>query len=318
VEQGEPAWQAMAGENDADIPELDLDDDEAFASGAEEVQPSEDAGVLPLLPGWDAPAADVSGLETETMAELYLRQGFTHRAMAVYQALLRRRPDDERLATRLRELQAMPVPPAAEESGEADDPAAEDWLQTAGMSWLEPAGSVADDPTPYTWFADPPEVESAAGPGITEYLQQLVSWRGAPAGEVDAEIEAAEEDAEIGAAEVDAEIEAAEVMPWQQEWDAAASHDAEVERSADALADDAAGQAQAGEPPEAAEQSQAGQQAQAGPSMHGRSTEDPVEAAFNEWYGVSEPEVEVRVEDDTGDDDEDLAMFRSWLQSLKK
>jgi tetratricopeptide (TPR) repeat protein len=61
---------------------------------------------------------------TETMAELYLKQGHTDDALRVYQALLAQRPGDKRLAARVRELDGSeaapvltPVPTRAPASG---------------------------------------------------------------------------------------------------------------------------------------------------------------------------------------------------------
>jgi hypothetical protein len=244
---------------------------------------------LPEPPGRATALADIGGPETETMAELYLRQGFRHRAIAVYEALLRRRPDDERLMTRLREIQASSGQSAPESTGEAEDDAGDDWLREAGTTWVESGSSVADDSTPYAWVADQPEDEESAGPSISAYLQQLVSWR------VSAE----------ASADGDVEAEATEVMPWQQEWDPTMSRDAGV-AAADGPAVEAPAEVAGPTQPAAAE------------SAHGHSNLDPVEAAFNEWYGVPEPKVEAPATNEAEDDDEDLAMFRSWLQSLKK
>jgi hypothetical protein len=44
-----------------------------------------------------------------------------------------------------------------------------------------------------------------------------------------------------------------------------------------------------------------------------------VEAAFDEWDGDEQPGTPAApATDEEPEDDEDLAMFRSWLQSLKK
>jgi tetratricopeptide (TPR) repeat protein len=292
----EPEMQwSVESESELDVAEQDLDDDRdvlrELAAGVE--VPSEvpsDDGELPVLPGREmGPAADVSGLETETMAELYLRQGFRHRAISVYEALLRRRPDDERLITRLREILASSGPSAPESTNEAEDDAGDDWLRQAGTTWVQSGASVADDSTPYAWVADQPEDEESTGPAISAYLQQLVSWRASAEASADRDVEA----------------EATEVMPWQPEWDPTLSQDAGV-----AAADEPAVEA----PAEVAGSAQL----PAAESAHGRSNLDPVEAAFNEWYGVPEPKLEAPATNEAEDDDEDLAMFRSWLQSLKK
>lgn len=63
-----------------------------------------------------ADAAALSQVEpvvTETMAELYLKQGHKEDALRVYQALLERKPDDVRLRAKVDELQGRgtPIPP---------------------------------------------------------------------------------------------------------------------------------------------------------------------------------------------------------------
>src|SRR6188768_4073423 len=53
-----------------------------------------------------------------TLGELYFNQGFTEKAVEVYRALSTREPGNERLAARLKELEALqrtlggPTPPA--------------------------------------------------------------------------------------------------------------------------------------------------------------------------------------------------------------
>ena len=70
--------------------------------------------------GWlddDDGAADQAALSqaepvlTETMAELYLRQGHREDALRVYQALSAQRPQDARLRDKVAELSAPPAPP---------------------------------------------------------------------------------------------------------------------------------------------------------------------------------------------------------------
>jgi tetratricopeptide (TPR) repeat protein len=51
------------------------------------------------------PVPPAHAFVTETMAELYLAQGFRDRALSVYRQLVSIRPDDERLRTRLAELE---------------------------------------------------------------------------------------------------------------------------------------------------------------------------------------------------------------------
>lgn len=103
-------------------------DDSATAGGAslELITPDAEAPatgpVAELAPeGTEAaavPQPAASGpFVTETMAELYLRQGHREEALRVYKALLDQRPDDASLADKVRRLQAESIPVAATPSG---------------------------------------------------------------------------------------------------------------------------------------------------------------------------------------------------------
>jgi tetratricopeptide (TPR) repeat protein len=76
--------------------------------------PAAAAAPPPLLLPDDDGAADTAALSqaepvvTETMAELYLRQGHRDEALQVYQALSAQRPDDVRLRRKVAELSAPP------------------------------------------------------------------------------------------------------------------------------------------------------------------------------------------------------------------
>ena len=61
-----------------------------------------------------APAPPPTPFVTETMAELFLRQGHRDQALAVYRQLLSASPDDERLAARVAELQPTAPSPAGQ------------------------------------------------------------------------------------------------------------------------------------------------------------------------------------------------------------
>ena len=61
-------------------------------------------------PPWLAPAgagAPASEIISSTLAELYFNQGFTEKAIDVYQQVLRREPLNERARARLAELQGL-------------------------------------------------------------------------------------------------------------------------------------------------------------------------------------------------------------------
>ena len=293
-----------------------------------------------------------AGLETETMADLYRSQGFTSRAADVYRTLLRRRPDDERLATKLAELEELgrrpllerppeaasaPSPesaddePAAEQRGEAartaggvtDDVSDEAWLRQAGSTWPAEETPAVTDAVPFAWAGEPAEGEPVdVSAAIGDYLQELVGWRrpaalvtepppapqpvtagvgGAPAGEEDGE-----EDGEVPPEEP-VSVTGVQDQP---------------------AGDDSA--SSVGEPWNAGAAQQTDATAAAPWAAVEGGALDPVQAAFEEWYGAAEPAepaggpdgvtpaADDTAQDAAAQDDEDLAMFRSWLQSLRK
>lgn len=250
-----------------------------------------------------APRGD-RGLETETMADLYRSQGFHQRAADVYRALLERRPYDERLAAKLREVEDLLSGASLIE----EDESGEVWLREAGSGWTGEEPRAAE---PYVW-AEPALASEGEedGPAIGAYLQGLASWspsRAAAAGavgeaapEVPAEAELlAEPDAE--AAPESGPESGPEVVlepdPWSPD-----------EQAAAAPASEADGVPQA-EPAVASSP-----QAEPGP----KAGRQDVEAAFDEWYGPGQAQATPQPAAEESEDDEDLAMFRSWLQSLKK
>jgi hypothetical protein len=98
---------------------------EASSEATAETAPAQGA-VAPLFPAdsydfADQDASDEgaapSAFATETMAELYLQQGFPDRALAIYRDLAARDPDDSSLQERIAELteseDAAPVPEAS-------------------------------------------------------------------------------------------------------------------------------------------------------------------------------------------------------------
>ena len=104
--------------------------------------------VAPPVPAPEPTRAAVpdasSAFVTETMAELYIKQGHREQALDVYRQLVQRNPGDAALAGRLRELEAADRRPAAVESA--------------------PAQPV-------------PEVVADAGPTIREFLESIALGR---------------------------------------------------------------------------------------------------------------------------------------------
>jgi tetratricopeptide (TPR) repeat protein len=254
-------------------------------------EPAPAASATPSTP---APEGE---LVTETMAELYRNQGLHERAAEVYRALLKQRPDDPQLQAKLAEIEALTrIVPADEE---VDSP----WTSSAA------AGSSA--PTPYAW-AEETQAEVESGPSVSEYFRTLLAWKPAqssfaPAPEVEEQpVEILELDEPIQTADEPLFSEPVaeappthsiplagndELMPWEEP-----------------------------APPQA-------------PAPVTASAADTPDDVFDEWFGASEPAApaaaapaapgladtqDAEASGTDGEDEDDLEMFRSWLQSLKK
>jgi tetratricopeptide (TPR) repeat protein len=83
----------------------------------------------------EKPSDSAAAFVTETMAELYLRQGHHELAVDVYRKLIALRPDDAALRARLRELEAPSAPAAAPRAAAAAE---------AGPTIREFLASIAD------------------------------------------------------------------------------------------------------------------------------------------------------------------------------
>lgn len=294
-----------------------------------------------------APVAEVRrgaeiGLVTETMAVLYRSQGFHDRAADVYRALLRDRPHDERLAAKLREAEeaAGSAGRAAPAEALSEDDAGEVWLRGVGAAWTSPADAAAEEATPYAWTG---EAEDGDGEEpISSYLQDLVSWKAGSGAWIQPDpggVEGAE-----GEIEMPDWLDGPEkAEPWtptsgSESYPAVPAAEANWSAPAaevwDASADTPAEPAAAGQPEvEAPEEWQipaepvdlpqsAGAEADVGEEGGGWTPLDleddavaastpPADTAPAGLQSGSLPE------EDSSDDD-DLEMFRTWLQSLKK
>jgi hypothetical protein len=125
-------------------------------------------------PAAGEPEADGDEVVTETIAELYARQGFHDRAADVYRELIRRRGGDPALAARLREEERLASGAAADE-----EPAA--WTAEADV----PAGPATDtDDLPLLeWSVDEPERAEADVPAAFSGDPSLPYASPAPEGE---------------------------------------------------------------------------------------------------------------------------------------
>jgi tetratricopeptide (TPR) repeat protein len=298
---------------------------------AEEVPPAESAPAPPVL--------------TETMANLYREQGLYDQAADVYRSLLQDRPYDSELQGKLDEVESLAAPeapPAFE--GLPDDVVEEPmpFLGTApeapedlGMQdvevespWMSAASRSASPPTPYAWAAETQASEGDDGPAISDYFQSLLSWRPATKSNGAAAV-APEPEPEVSSFEPTPapleeppllDLTASEiVMPPATPADSAMPWEEPVSPSTPV--------APIAPPPLPPQRPAA------------RSNDNPVEAAFEEWFS-GDPETEpvapppsaapaagqpqaptpplMPLSSEGDGDDDDLEMFRSWLQSLKK
>ncbi len=253
------------------------------------------------------PEAPAAPLMTETMAELFTEQGLYEQAAEVYRSLMAERPWDPDLPMRMAEAEAKargePAPRQEAETAAPGSPMPGDSEEKVESPWMAAPTSAASAPTPYAWTEDATAESADEGPPISGYFQSLLSWRpgravtaSSPAPEP--EPEGANFDPASAVADVPAIIEldspVSEPAPEPEPWSAPAS-------------------------------------SQAAPAPV-TSSSNPVEAAFDEWFNASdfgEEQAPAKVEAEPsesapeqpageGDDDDDLEMFRSWLQSLKK
>ena len=291
----------------------------------EQVQEPEAEELLDSVFGEPAPAADAGDappddLATETMAELLVDQGLHQAAADVYRTLIRERPWDPDLKNRLAEVEALgrasaarppeaePEEPLRAAAHDAAEPETEPEPESPWMSAPAPAPSAGA--TPYAWTD---EVAGAGdeehGPPITDYFRALLSWR---PGEASAPAAAS------AAVEPEPEPEGANFEPTPETADQPAVVALEPPAGDDAAAAD---QLMPWEVPGLPEQTTA-------PLPTAKRTENPVDAAFEEWFNASESETAEQTQastpvqegegDSEAEDDDDLEMFRSWLQSLKK
>lgn len=189
---------ALAADDDARLPGLEI-----FAGGlAAEAEDEAPEGFALEEMAHGAEGDDETAFApvvTETMAELYARQGLYAEAADVYRELLRARPDDERLHSRLREMEALADEPAEapgfeaaiefpellSASLESDElptlPPEEDgaWLPE-NLGEANVGGDPEEAPEPLPLLEPAPAREAArAGPEPTigEFLRRLLAFR---------------------------------------------------------------------------------------------------------------------------------------------
>ena len=159
---GGDGWGAVLDPSRADRP------DPATSEQPPEPQPPE-----PELP-------EPGEVVTETMAELYSRQGLHERAEAVYRALLRRDPSNARLRARFEDAMAAAGRGTEAKGAAVPSDRAAEWTP------LDALGGPGGHETP---------VPQPAGPSIRTYLAGMLAWR-ADAGPRDGAASAAVEPSE--------------------------------------------------------------------------------------------------------------------------
>ncbi len=272
------------------------------AAARQEPERASEASAADDLPVED----DIDEWVTETMAEVYAAQGLTERAVEVYRLLRRERPADDRILARLVELEEALAGPAMPEMAgygsvedDADDEAAaearEAWLASVESAWTGGQGAVgATEDSLYGWATAERDVADA-GPTAGDLFRALLGWRPAafpPAPEAPAE---------------------ASVVPWGAAPEAPGAEGGEL--LLEELVEDAptpAPGAESAEPETVASAFEAmfgtGEPAApAAPASGPTGSEPPSRAAP---APPSPP--------DPAESEQDLEMFRTWLQSLKK
>ena len=143
-------------------------------------EPVMDLGALaPDLPSVDAEhaspeteSADMASDEpipTRTLAELYVKQGFNDKALAVYESLLEVQPHADDLRDRIAELKGTGGAAETSTFDQADEveALAED---------LARSGEGADDvDTPFAWTAEESPQEADRG-DIGRYFDSMLDW----------------------------------------------------------------------------------------------------------------------------------------------
>ena len=163
-------------------------------------EPEEEAGADVEVETEEEAAADIEGepaeddgsdteVYTRTMAELYVRQGHTERAVEVYRRLVEARPEDEELRARLEELEAASreggAEPAAEVPADEEPPAGagapalphDEDVETLAREWADGPGDTGELSTPFAWGdAEGSEGGDGSGPSIGSYFDRLLEW----------------------------------------------------------------------------------------------------------------------------------------------
>jgi hypothetical protein len=141
-------------------------------------------GAWPAAPtAAEGPVADDDALQTNTLAELYLRQGLVDRAIEVYRGMLRVDPGNLKAARRLNELTPSDAPPGEAHAvpGSGGVPVPAERIPAAAVQPADlRAASIAAPSSPRPAAAPAPPVPAPApradGDPRRDTIQRLERW----------------------------------------------------------------------------------------------------------------------------------------------
>lgn len=113
---------------------------------------------------------------TETLAEIYASQGLHDRAVEVYQRLVERHPEDDRLRARLAELESSTMWSEAGTAEQAREEESEAFIERVEAAWTGGEGAAGVEDSLYSWGEAAPE-EEPEGPRAGDYFGGLLAWR---------------------------------------------------------------------------------------------------------------------------------------------
>ena len=153
-------WDTPDDVAEAEAAHAELDLDPAFAGTMP--PPTLAAPVLDLETPVEAAPTATGAFATETMADLYVAQGYPEQAIDVYRQVLAQRPGDAGL---LGKIEALEAAPASRTSGTAE-------LAAVELAAVESAASAAVAPV---------AAAPADGPTIRDFFGAVARWRPAQA-----------------------------------------------------------------------------------------------------------------------------------------
>jgi tetratricopeptide (TPR) repeat protein len=278
---------------------------EIFEPAPESFEPApietfEEPPALEPAPELSQPAQSSAEVVTETMAELYRSQGLNDRAAEVYRALLQDHPGATHLHSKLREVEAEMMQPTRERESDEAVP-----LEIKSP-WTSFNQAAATSPSPYAWKEDT-ETDDEPGRPVSEYFQTLLSWRPTQ------QVQSGFTEVTGGATEEHEFFDLGEP----------------IETAEQPLFEEPLSEKESGPSPMTAREQMPWDE----PGMPGSPAEPAAADDFDDWFSEEPPPEQSEpaqpaapstppsMAAETGDSDEeddDLEMFRSWLQSLKK